>query len=88
MYADGTGLLTDAIHVSRGAWPHPFPTRWHQWEQLGWHSRSDETAACANTVAGQWRSLTALPEHSESGQRVEGIRLEIRCQTAGEKGES
>jgi hypothetical protein len=22
------------------------------------------------TVAGQWRNLTALPEHSESGQRV------------------
>jgi hypothetical protein len=34
--------------------------------QCGW-------AACAFTVAGQWRSLTALPEHSVAGKGF-GVR--------------
>jgi hypothetical protein len=45
----------------------------HQWElltnihslpsQLSWQSRA------RITVAGQWRNLTALPEHSVAGQK-------------------
>jgi len=70
MYADGTGLLTDAMHVGRGAWPLPFPMRDGTVGAAGWHSRSEVRLRARITVAGQWRSLTALPEHSESGQRV------------------
>jgi hypothetical protein len=46
------------------------PVAWRlQWENPGGHSRLSigAGAACALTVAGQWRSFTALPEHSVAG---------------------
>ncbi len=70
MYADGTGLLTDAMHDGRRTWLLPFPMRWHQWERLAGIHAAVVRLRARITVAGQWRSLTALPEHSESGQRV------------------
>lgn len=83
MYADGTGLLTDAMHVGRGTWPLPFPMRKrHQWERLAGIHAAMKRLRARITVAGQWRSLTALPEHSESGQRVEVEQPEVRCQAA------
>jgi hypothetical protein len=49
-----------------------------QWENPGWHSRLSEAseAACAFTVAGQWRSFTALPEHSVAGKSLSGTTAE------------
>lgn len=42
-----------------------------QWENSGRHSQGLDASAfrssCALTVAGQWRSFTALPEHSVAG---------------------
>jgi len=49
----------------------PFPMHGHQWKAAGWHSRNNGLLRARITVAGQWRNLTALPEHSESGQVVE-----------------
>jgi len=45
--------------------------RRHQWERLAGIHAAVVRLRARITVAGQWRSLTALPEHSESGQRVE-----------------
>jgi hypothetical protein len=71
MYADGTGLLTDAMHVGRGADRFSSRVLW----AISGKLMADIHAAMVRlrariTVAGQWRSFTALPEHSESGQRV------------------
>ena len=63
MYADGTGLLTVAIHDGQGVGALPSRCRGNQWEVSGEHSHSDERLRARITVAGQWRILTALPEH-------------------------
>src|SRR5665213_3059477 len=52
MYADGTGLLTDAMHDGRGADRFPSRRLGHQWESYGKHSRSEVAAACANHSCG------------------------------------
>ena len=70
MCADRTGLLTDAIqagHVADASLPDAGR---HQWERLlaGIHTVPENWCARI-TVAGQWRILTALPEHSVAGQR-------------------
>jgi hypothetical protein len=88
MYADGTGLLTDAMHAGRWCWSLPFPS------PGGISGRPLANIHTARlllrariTVAGQWRILTALPEHSESGQRVGVERPAIRCHAAEKEGE-
>src|SRR6185437_5926678 len=63
----GTGLLTYAAHVASYL---VFPSRNRAVSVggPGQHSRrSMVRTACAFTVAGQWRNLTALPEHSVTG---------------------
>jgi len=47
----------------------------HQWELLtNIHNLPTQPSwqSCARiTVAGQWRNLTALPEHSIAGQKID-----------------
>jgi hypothetical protein len=89
MYADGTGLLTDAMHDGRGAGSLPFPTPdGSQWEALANIHAAKLRLRARITVAGQWRILTALPEHSESGQRVAVERPAMRCHAAEKGGAS
>ena len=68
MYINGTGLLTDAMHDSRGACR--FPSQCLASVEGGWLAFTQQLLSARITVAGQWRNLTALPEHSESGQVV------------------
>jgi hypothetical protein len=44
----------------------------HQWERLADIHAAMMRLHARITVAGQWRNFTALPEHSESGQKVSG----------------
>jgi hypothetical protein len=55
------------------------PVAWRlQWDIPGWHSRHPVLwNPCAFTVAGQWRSFTALPEHSVAGNRYRGTTRQL-----------
>jgi hypothetical protein len=66
MDAGGTGLLTYAGTCSSMGWIVPFPRpSGFSGTILAGHSRFPaDRKTCAFTVAGQWRSFTALPEHS------------------------
>ena len=66
MNAGGTGLLTYAGSCSSIGWtvPVPSPSGFSGRVLAGIHA----DLACAFTVAGQWRSFTALPEHSVAGK--------------------
>jgi len=86
MYVDGTGLLTDAMHVGHGADRFSSRVPWHSVGSFLANIHAAIVRLRARiTVAGQWRSLTALPEHSESGQSVElnGWRMRA-CRRKGE----
>src|SRR5580700_8678566 len=69
----GTGLLTYAIHAGGGT--GCFPSRrlaatvGGPWPAFTRCSPLPARRCARITVAGQWRSFTALPEHSATGQR-------------------
>jgi hypothetical protein len=52
MYADGTGLLTDAMHAGRGLAASLPNARRHQWERLADIHAANLMAACANHSCG------------------------------------
>ena len=59
MYDNKTGLLTVAMHACGIGGSLPDEDQWER--PAGIHVRFGRRARI--TVAGQWRSLTALPEH-------------------------
>jgi len=84
MYADGTGLLTDAMHDGRWCWSLPFPSPGGiSGETSGEHSRSEDAAACANHSCGAVAESHRASRAFRIGTKSGGERTAVRCHAAG-----
>jgi len=85
MYADGTGLLTYAMHDGRGADRFPSQCAAASVGAAGWHSRSVDAAACANHSCGAVAESHRASRAFRIGTKGWVERLAMKCDAAEEK---
>ena len=88
MYADGTGLLTYAMHDGRGAWSLPFPMH-DGISGSGWLAFTQQWNGCVreSQLRGSGGVSPRFPSIPNRDKGFEVERSAVRCHAARKKGE-